>query len=461
MLRALPFSAALAYFVFMAHTGLTMSFSADDMMNIHKYWTAGAGRLVKALVLIDPSFYRPLGSLFYLPLYQVFGLSPGPYRVTIFVILCLNTYLLYRLATRLSGSRWAGALGAMVGSFHASANGAYLSTAVVYDVLCLFFLLSATLFYVRVRQRGRGRLLGWRASAVVMLLFVAALDAKEMAVALPVVLVAYELIHGGWRPNWMRVAAPLGGLAVIAAIYTAGKLFGAESLIGLDAYKPEWTPARYLITARYYAGMMFFEGDAVGPIEVAGLWIGLFGVAALLRRKDMLFGAAFALIAFLPVNFMLPREGYPIYIPMAGLGIWAGGFLWTLIETATSWTAVGVRDGAAAAVLVIAVAALMAIHYPREREQERFVRHAQGPTRQVLEEFRKMPVPARGGSLLVRGGPFGEYWDMLFIAKLFYRDPALRVAITTPEHPEPRGDVHENFDQVFEWKGERLVVESR
>ena len=446
---ALPLLSALIFFGFLAYPGLTMAFAPDDVMNIHAYWSKSWVQLLRGLLLIDPGFYRPLGSLFYLPIFGIFSLRPEPYRIVIFVLLCANVWLLYCLVRQLTGSRTAAALGALSGSYHASAIAVYLSTAMVYDVLCLTFMLAGTVFYIRVRKQGR--VLEWRETAVLLVLYIAALDAKEMAVVFPVVLAVYELAAREWKNQRSRVAAPLVAAFVIAAYYAAGKLAAPGNLTGVESYHPEWTLHQYMRTTRYYGGLLFFKGDLLSSRQAIALWLGVFAVAALLKRRDMLFGAAFAFLTFLPLNFMPFRDGYAIYIPLAGFGIWLGGLFAALTDA--------IRPAIRSAAFALCVAALLLVQYPQARYLGGGMRNAQEMTSRVIRDFRALDRPRAGSSMLIRGGPFGDYWDMYFIAKLTFRDPTLRVSITTEGFPQPRGDAHGEFDRIVAWRDNQLVVE--
>ena len=72
----------------------------------------------------------------------------------------------------------------------------YQNDGTVYDILCFTFFYSALATYVNVRRTGQAFTMG---QALRFLgLSVLALNSKEMAATLPVVLWAFELIY--WRP---------------------------------------------------------------------------------------------------------------------------------------------------------------------------------------------------------------------------------------------------------------------
>ena len=282
------------YFVVLIWPGFSMHFAPDDMHNMYTYWEPGPWRVIQANVLFATPFYRPLAGFFYLPLFRFFGFNPLPYRVVIFALVCVNTWLLYALARRVTGSREAGGFAVLLGCFHPSAAAVFYSTAMIYEVLCFGFMCATLLLYVRVRASGRT--LSWRELVAVAVLFICALNSKEMAVVVPALLVAYELIYRGWRRLSWRQVAPIFVTGVMAAAYLAAKLSPANSLVGFDAYRPVYTWNRFVETSNRYAGYLFWTQD-LSTMETIGFWVLLLLLAAVLRRRSMLFGAVFAFVS--------------------------------------------------------------------------------------------------------------------------------------------------------------------
>ena len=84
----------------------------------------------------------------------------------------------------------------------------YQNDGTVYDILCFTFFYSALATYVNVRRTGQAFTIG---QALRFLgLSVLALNSKEMAATLPVVLWAFELIY--WRPPSWTSRGVLGWL---------------------------------------------------------------------------------------------------------------------------------------------------------------------------------------------------------------------------------------------------------
>ena len=96
---------AFGWLLLFAHNGIWAQFSNDDLMNLHDHLRRGPVRLVLDNLRYWSTAYRPLGGLFYVALYRIFGFHPLPFRIACFGLLALNLGLLGRFTFRLSGSR--------------------------------------------------------------------------------------------------------------------------------------------------------------------------------------------------------------------------------------------------------------------------------------------------------------------------------------------------------------------
>jgi hypothetical protein len=458
--RDFPFLAALSiagYFALATWPGVLTHFAPDDMQNMYTYWNRGAWSVARANLLFATSFYRPLAGLFYLPLFKFFGFNPLPYRIVIYAVLWLNVWLLYCLARRITGSRETAAFATLIGCVHASLTGVYSSTSMIYEVLCFPFLIGALLYYLRARQGART--LTGRQVAALALLFACALNAKEMAVVLPAMIVVHELLYRGLRRPSARELAPVAVTGTMAVVYVLGKMLGPDSLAAMEAYRPVYTLGRFLETSRTYAGDLFLAQ----PFHTANtilFWVGLFALAGVLRRRAMLFGAAFAFLAFLPLNFVPARDPFVLYIPLPGFAIYAAD----LIAAVTGFIAARLRLReelrlqVAALVFAACLLGLGFVHVPRTREGAATTISAEDLTWRVLQQFERVHPRARPGSrVLLVDSPIANDWDIYFIAKLYFRDPALKVAWIRPSRsPIAYGDVHRDFDHELRFEGEQL-----
>src|SRR3954452_23029866 len=100
-------------------------------MNLHDHLRRGPAQLVLDNLRYWSTSYRPLGGLFYIALYRVFGFDPLPFRVACFGLLALNLGLFGRFILRLTGSREIMFLALLLTAYHARFVDLYYSTGAV------------------------------------------------------------------------------------------------------------------------------------------------------------------------------------------------------------------------------------------------------------------------------------------------------------------------------------------
>ena len=434
------------YFFWQIHFGLSMLFAPDDMQNMYGYWLEGPLKVFRSAVLCATPAYRPMGGLYYLPLFAVFGLNPTPYRIVVFALLSFNFWLLYAVARRLTSNVMAALFGLLIGCVHGNAIGIYFSNSTVYDILCFAFYFSALLYYVRVRQDNR--YLNWRDLLIVALLYICALDSKEMAVAFPAAILFYEIFfHWNTRPNPRRLI-PVLVIGVMTAIFLAGKLLQPNSLSTFDAYRPVYTVQRFAMNLRAYLDILFLVENRFTTAMAMAFWIAMLAAARVFRSNVMLFAACLAFVSFLPLMFVPTREGFVLYMPLVGFGLYFGELLSLMFRP---------RAVAFAALLAVALGLGYAQHR-RIQEILPFSWHAQQGTFDTIQELKLAKGIKPGDRLLFVDSPWGDDWDMYFIAKLFFRDQSIRISLFDTGKPI-RGDETERFDHRFYWFTGQFIQE--
>jgi hypothetical protein len=255
-----------------------------------------------------------------------------------------------------------------------------------------------------------------KSAATVLLLHLAALNSKEMAVTLPLVCAVHEV----WARK--RRLGVLVAMLSMAGAFAAGKLL--SPLAGSNAYHPVFTVSRYLETSRSLLGSVF---QAPYPdAAVLGLYALMAVHLAVTRSRELAMAATIAVAGFLPLNFITPREPFVVYLPLAGWAMYAMLALrqWKL----RGWALVAIAFGVA---LFLNVKFL-----PRQGDPI----GATMPMRRLVESMKAAdPKAAAGSCVLVSEDPFFPDWDTYFLAKLFFRDPSVRVLVAHEGHP-PRGD---------------------
>ena len=444
----------LAYFVRFVAPGLQAGFNIDDPMNIHSFWSRGAGELVRNLVLFFTTYGRPMGGVYFSVLYHFFGLNPFPYHVALTGLLLLNTFLAYRFARLVTGSQLAAGLTALPIVYHAQMPQLVYMPALVFDVLCFTFYFSALVYYLSIRTRGVQLNVGQ--TAVFLALYVCALDSKEMAVTLPAIVLLYEAI---WRPAGRKWAPAVGGV-LLTLVYVLGKAFGSDSWIKLAAYRPEFTWSRYWESTTRFVNAVFSQpihGGFFTAGRVALLAAILLCVAWRSRQKHLLLMWFFLWIAPLPITFIPDRGGPNLYIPVLGWAmVVASVFVWlagiAVRSRALRWAPAPVALG------VIVTLGMAAFWVKTEREDRQVSPDIRNPgqlTWSVIQQVRAVqPSVPPGSRIYVVRGPF-DGWDMKFIMELVYHDRSVHVWLgeQTPLPPERI----EQMDYVFTFENGKLI----
>ena len=153
VLFVLASCAVAVYFLALTHKALQGYFSTDDSMNLYVSWYPSLASLIKAnfVFFLNSPFYRPMGAAWYRVMFFFAGYRPEAFHAVNLVILMINVWLVYELASRLSDSRETGALAALLIAYQPAFTGLYFDTAYIYDVLCFGFFLAALLVYLVVQ----------------------------------------------------------------------------------------------------------------------------------------------------------------------------------------------------------------------------------------------------------------------------------------------------------------------
>jgi len=414
---ALAGLAPLGLFLLMAGSGLRSDFFPDDMMNIYSAWRESWRSHLESNLLFFAGHHRPLGSLLYRALFEIAGLRPLPFRLVCFGLLMANLWVTYRTIRALSGSGPAAFLGALLAAYHAYLSDLYYSSATIYDLLCYLFFYAALAYYVVGRKRGRP---GIRQLAAVGSLCVLALNSKEMAASLWVLLAGYEVVFVGRQERDFRAAGLCGGLAVCSLL---PKLAGEGPLSGNAAYEPSagWA----LANLGHYLGMLFYRHRAFSGLGAGLVLAGTWLAACLLRRRPAVaFAALIVTVTPLPVLVIAPRSLYVFYVPMLG---------WWLLGAVLLWEAFGVGGVRASARPFVAAAVcagvLLPLHWYRRPFGDAWVEGEGRKVREVLAELdRRLPDLPAGSRVLFVDDPFAEDdFILTFLLRLRYADPTIRV----------------------------------
>jgi hypothetical protein len=478
----------IVYFLHFALPALRGGFRDDEMMNMGICWCAGALKSLLANIVFWKLFfcpgdalyylplylYRPGGALYYLPLYHFFELDPLPYRIAQISILAASIPLVYYLSRRLASSRSIAFLAVLALCYHARLASLVFVGAFIYDVLCGFFYFAALAYYIHIREKELSlrprQLLGF------LVLYVCALNCKEMAVTLPVIVLIYEFLKSpGWLDwrgfsRWIRsYAAPSLIAGLLTVFYAYGKTHGSGSLASLDPYRPKYSWDSFMASNTKFVGELLFAGHTITPITLLVLWAFVFIYAFIRRDRTLQLMAFWIVIVPLPLAFIIPIRGdAPLYLLLFGWTMVFAKVAFDLITLLSKFSVfVGNRIPAAATgatvgdasskafprvfriiatlLLVLALAAFT----QRENRRLRVPWLSVGAkTSHVIHTFRSLGLRPRHGSrilLLPKEKLFQNKWNVFFIASLVWNDHSLRIWVERADELTPRQQANVDY----------------
>jgi hypothetical protein len=345
----------------------------------------------------------------------------------------------------------------------------YYNAAFVFDVLCCFFYLAALAYYCRIRNRNH--LLGPGQTAIFLALFLCALNSKEMAVTIPLVVLAYEWLYH--RPAaltlqrfWAWVCGParvvlVAGVLDLLDVY--GKISGPGAMTKSETYHPVFTLSR----------IHDFYSIAFRDLFSAGIWtpgwrgiLTIWTVAALIAwvRSDLRvlrFLFWFLLVVPIPIEFLVGKAQACLCLPMVG---WAIFVAVSLVDVTQTMSRAMVRyahfNQLARRILEAALILGVAVCWARENRhmQEAIVRNSMASqgfeTWDLIQQFPKFQRPRSGSRVAFLSDPLTGI-DMWRLAELWVHD------LNTQVHVQAQGPLTEQglakMDNIYTFEGRKMV----
>jgi hypothetical protein len=465
--KAPRFAAAVllaAFFWAFQGRALKSHFGPDEMMNIYGYWAPPLWKVLLANLTFWSNFVRPMAAVYYLPLFHMFKLNPVPYSWVRIGMLGVNTVLFYKLALRVSRSWWVAVLAAFPIAYQANLGNLSFDGAFIFDTLCGGFYFAALLYYIH-RSTGKTSLTPKQA-CLFLALYICALDSKEMAVSLPVVALAYELLlqkrasglAGLARQLWPTLAA-----GAITAVFILGKALSPGSLTNMDAYRPVFAWARFSESSTRFLNTIFYA-DGITMEHVMVLWgvllcAGIAGFARRRRDPRWLFLWIWVMVTPLPIAFLPGRGAGLLYIVAGG---WA--IVVAMLCRAVSWRLVRelfLGRPARLAAMGLCLLGCAAAYAYQTRVVHRDVVYGYlltgKHTADMIVQFRKLGLQPRPGSRIVfLRDPFPDTFDMTFVAALAWNDRSLRIFQQSQVHLP--GDQVAGMDYILDYTGNQFVA---
>jgi hypothetical protein len=453
--RALPWLTALfilAFFTFFSYRGLSSYFTLDDgttvLVCIKPFETPMWRDLLHILTVFTAAF-RPLTTLFWRPLYAVFGFDPLPFRIVVHVLMMLNIGVAYVLARRLEATREGAALTALIFCYNASTIDLYYNTCLVGDLMCFLFYGLAMIAFTGERRH----------VVAGLVCFLLALDSKEMAVTLPGTLLLYEVLYrrDEWRDRRkaLRTGGLIAGMLVACGVYLAVKV---SDMSQNSAYAPHVTVGFVLKNiAHYFEVLIYLPENTLTPLTAGLLLAGIIGVGAWLRSRGAIFGVLFFVAALVPVAVIAARAGYAAYVPYFGLALTGGAILdacrLCMDPLIGRW-----QTATAVALFLCAAIGLGWAHAIKRLPSTQYYEWSTPALVGLMDGFRQtVPEFPPGARVLIDKDPWGPDWGQMFLLRLLYHDNSLWVDRTKNMERPP--DL-KSYDLVVSYTGPDVEVVS-
>lgn len=197
--------------------------------------------------------YRPLVLASYAGNYALGGDDPRGYHLVNALVHGANGVLVCLLVARLGGGAGVGLVAALLFVVHPvnTEAAAYVSSRS--ESLCALFLLASLLAWLRAGDAGAGAALRPLAAAA----FAMALLCKSVAIALPALLLAHDLLvrRQAWGPALWRRHAPFWALAAGYAALVSGQI--GQALVTAPVRGPAAQLWTQLKAVPYYARLLW------------------------------------------------------------------------------------------------------------------------------------------------------------------------------------------------------------
>lgn len=392
--------------------------------------------------MVDSSgyFFRPLVTASFAADYALYGTRALGYGITNFLLCLVCAAAILWLLLEL-GLTPIGASAAVL-AWALNHHGIGMALLWISGRTSLLMTASSTLAVLAFMRRRH---------ALAALLLLAALFAKEDAVAVPVIAAACALATG--RGQWRTMAAGLAWLAAAAAVYFALRL-------RTSAMTPATAPWYYrLLTSPTAITINFFSYlDRAGTSAaiVAAIALAVYGARGATRAglstRARLFAAAvvwFAAALAITVRVPVRSDLYAVF-PSIGAAIACGAFIDALRESAPH-DRIGSRDrllaGALAALLV-----LVPVYWARDARFSEPARLSAQVQQRLAADVSSLPAV---GTIVFEDSPsrfstFGDAFDgmssavvQLFTGRRFTADIVMPPATASPADEIARYAIHD------------------
>jgi hypothetical protein len=327
-------------------------------------------------------YFRPVFLLWLLANYLLFGYSTAAWHASAILLHVIVTLLVYLLAKRLTHELWLAATAALFFALHPTHIEAVAWVSGATEPLVAAPFLGAVLCYVEAVQARRKTL--WMAAS--LLLYAVAILAKETAIMLPAILIAYDLIlrpSPESSPQAGRRLTPIlkriSGYALLTAAYWVLRSMALRD-VRLENYSlatllytwpsVAWFYVKHLLwptPLSLFYNVALVNAFASGLVLVRLLLVVIFLAAIAIwatRNRVAAFAALWGVLLILPpfhirvfIPYELVHDRY-LYLPSVGFCMLLAVAVWRLARLSRRFPQTAL---AAAGAIAIAYAAITLI----------------------------------------------------------------------------------------------------
>jgi hypothetical protein len=402
-------------------------FHLDDVTNLYRAWEQPAWNLATANLTPFTTVYRPIGAVYYAAVYSASGFDPFSLRAVTYAFALFNVVLVFLLSMRLFDSLEIAGLSALLFSVHPRMIDIYQNNGTVYDIVACSLCLLAVLVYDAGRRTRK--LLTVRRALALLILVVAAINSKEIALSLPFVLIAYEFATGVWRRRWSTSTAMwLMALVAVSVIAAHVKMGPASVLHGNASYAPRFEAGDLNDTVENLVEWSLNARPNSVSYRDAWLAVAAVGIAVcIVGDWRIRFVSTAAVLLSVPVLFIEWRGLFVFYVPyaffvIAFVALVIGGREAICARLRVTPETLQILRGV---FIFSAVVAAMSFQWPMRAEllgppEQRYINRMQW-------QFQSLRVARSPGSILVLNAKADYPWMPLMLARMRFNEPHLRV----------------------------------
>jgi hypothetical protein len=305
-----------------------------------------------------------------------------------------NTALVYFLLKRFTQSRHGAAVGAMLFASQAVFAKIYWDFGTIFELVAAFFSFLGLFLWTPERR-------GWARVLLASLTLVLAMKGKEMALAMPLIWLSYDLLL---RKNMSRRMAAHWILPGVLALCYALTRAGMRGMLPTDPYYMNISASTLVNSFGAYFNMLFGTNFR-WQIWCIGFFL-LLLMFALLRNRLALFFQSYVFFAFLSVIFLINhRYAFYWYLPFLGICGLAAILAKIVAIQFESRNPLWLVQSGESVIFILLCWVTFLVHKDASRQQRSLARDRTNEYRAFITGLRALPVPPLGETIFFDSQP--------------------------------------------------------